>query len=65
MESPNLQSAAASAVLPDCCQHNGIPGKKPAPFRSFLHSVDGLGMGRRAAPEEEQHLDNHFTFLSP
>lgn len=43
MESPNLQSPAAPAVLPDCCQHDGIPGEKLALLSSALHSVHDQG----------------------
>lgn len=59
MESPNLQSPAAPAVLPDRGQHDGIPGKKLALLSSSLHSVNDQGQNG------DQHLDNHFTFLSP
>lgn len=41
MESPNLQSSTAPAGLPDHCQHDGIPGKKPAVLSSLSNAGDG------------------------
>ena len=35
VESPNLQSPAATAGLPDHRQHHGVPGEKPAALSSF------------------------------
>lgn len=60
MESPELQSSAAPAGLPDHRQHNGIPGRKP--LCSALASTLSVTRGgrRRSAPERS----NAWTTIS-
>lgn len=61
MESPDLQSSAAPAVLPDHCEHDGIPGKELALLSSFpstLLMVQGQNGGA-------QCLERSYTWTAP
>lgn len=64
MEPPDLQSSAAPASLPDHCQHDGLPGKKPALLSSFFST---LSMIRGQNGDQRLQSSNTWTaiLLSP
>lgn len=67
LESPDVQSSAAPAGLPDHCQHDGIPGKKLAllsPFPSTLLMVQGQNGGAQYPEWSHTRTALHFPLPS-